>query len=192
MFTTSGVGYMFLPPQVLFPLQHVRGNYPRLYAALQELSVVHNQQVHSGMAGSSGLVHSGMAGSGGVTECIHKALSMFRKHAQCTQQVGLAKYCQTCLKWPINGWSKWSYDNHFLTVHGPLLGKQHITFSGWCSASFNLYCNWKSLFCPMAFSPKFLPNLQEITKVNMAEHYLEILLFCLPYKELCTFNKWWT
>ncbi|KAI0222489.1 hypothetical protein LSAT2_026284 [Lamellibrachia satsuma] len=73
-------------PQVLFPLQHVRGNYPRLYAALQELSVVHNQQVHSGMAGSSGLVHSGMAGSGGVTECIHKALSMFRKHAQCTQQ----------------------------------------------------------------------------------------------------------
>ena len=32
-------------------------------------------------------------------------------------------------------WDK-SYDLHFLTMHSPLLGKQHIKISGWCSATF--------------------------------------------------------
>ena len=74
-------------PQVLFPLQHVRGNYPRLHAALRELTTVHKQQMHSGVAGNGGMVHSGLICESGVTDCIHKALSMFRKHVQCALQV---------------------------------------------------------------------------------------------------------
>ena len=82
-----------------------------------------------------------------------------------------------------------SYDHHFLTVHCPFLGKQHIQVSGWCSATFILE------ICGQ-FGRNLRENaigqnsdFQQQYKLNEIEHHPEILICCLHNKALSTLKK---
>ena len=81
-------------------------------------------------------------------------------------------------------WDK-SYDNHFLTVHGPLLGKQHIKISEWCSDTFilDIFGQFRRNLGENAIGQN--SNFQLQHKLNVAEHHPEILICCLPNKGLC-------
>ena len=85
-------------------------------------------------------------------------------------------------------WNKF-YDHYLLTVHSSLLGKQHISISGWCSATFILES------CLSIWEKNFIvqnSNFQLQYKLNKKEHHPEMLICSLPNKELCTVKKRWS